>query len=451
MELKNKKILIVGIARSGIGSAKLCFQLGAKVALYDGKEREVFSDILKELEEYPFDYHFGSFDNKILEHINYLILSPGVPTDLQFIQLAKDMKIEVIGEIELAHAFCKAPILAITGTNGKTTTTSLVGEILKKYNPLTDVVGNIGNPFTNIVLDTKSEGIVVAEISSFQLETISSFKPKVSAILNLSEDHLNRHKTFENYVHAKLRIAENQDSDDYCILNYDDLICRDLSHRIKSKTIWFSMSEVVEGAYFQNNRLMAKLGGIEQEIIPLDEVKLLGSHNVENILAAIAIALCANVPVDIIRESIAAFKGVEHRIEFSGEVKGVKYYNDSKATNPDAAIKGIRAMITPTVLIAGGMDKGNTYEEWIKSFEKKVKALVLYGETKYKIEAAALQCGYKNIVIVNNLEEAVEKAAEIAIAGDSVLLSPACASWDMFKSFEERGDLFKKLITTLSV
>jgi len=451
MELRNKKILIVGIARSGIGSAKLCYQLGAKVALYDGKEREVFNDLLKDLEAFPFDYYFGDFNSKILEHVDYMVLSPGVPTDLHFIQLAKELQIEVIGEIELAYAFCKAPILAITGTNGKTTTTSLVGEILKKYNPLTDIVGNIGNPFTNIVLETKKEGIVVAEISSFQLETIKEFKPKVSAILNLSEDHLNRHKTFENYVHAKLRIAENQDVKDFCVLNYDDLICRDLSHRIKARSVWFSMKEEVEGVFLKDNKLMARFNKIAQEIIPIEDVKLLGTHNIENVLASIAIALCAEVPVNIIRECVSAFKGVEHRIEFSGEVGGVKYYNDSKATNPDAAIKGIKAMITPTVLIAGGMDKGSTYDEWINAFEDRVKALVLYGETKYKIEMAARNLGYSNIYIVNDLEEAVKKADEIAREGDSVLLSPACASWDMFKSFEERGDLFKKLISTLSV
>lgn len=451
MELRNKKVLIVGIARSGIGSAKLCFQLGAKVALYDGKERNAFEAILNELEEYPFDYYFGSFEDKILDHVDYLVLSPGVPTDLPFIQLAKELGIDVIGEIELAYIFCNSTILAITGTNGKTTTTTLVGEIMKKYYPRTEVVGNIGNPFTNIVLETKNDSIIVAEISSFQLETIKTFKPKVSAILNLTEDHLNRHKTFENYVQAKLRITENQDVKDFCVLNYDDLICRDLSHRIKPQVVWFSMTEAVEGVYFYDNKIMARFNNIDQDIMTLDKVKLLGKHNIENILAAIAIALCVEVPIDIIRESINAFKGVEHRIEFSGEVKGVKYYNDSKATNPDAAIKGIKAMITPTILIAGGMDKGSTYEEWINAFDNKVKALVLFGETKYKIEAVASQCGYTNVIIVNNLEEAVNEAAKIAEEGDSVLLSPACASWDMFKCFEERGDLFKKLITTLSL
>lgn len=451
MELKNKKVLIIGIARSGVGSARLCYELGAKVALYDSKDREEFDELLNELEAYPFDYHFGNFEIKYLDYTDFMVLSPGVPTDLPFIQVAKDMNIEVIGEIELAYAFCKAPIIAITGTNGKTTTTSLVGEILKKHNPLTEVVGNIGRPFTNIVLQTSKEGMVVAEVSSFQLETIKTFRPQISAILNLTEDHLNRHKTFENYVHAKLRIAENQSKDDYCVLNYDNLICRDLSHRINCKVVWFSLEEPVDGAYLKDNKLMAKFEDIDQEIMRIEEVGLLGRHNIENVLASIAIALCSGVPIDIIKKGITFFKGVEHRIEFSGEINGVKYYNDSKATNPDAAIKGIKAMIAPTILIAGGMDKGSTYDEWINAFDGKVKALVLYGETKYKIEATARQCGYMNTIIVENLEEAVNYAAKTAIAGDSVLLSPACASWDMFKSFEERGDLFKKLITTLSV
>ncbi|PKM95685.1 MAG: UDP-N-acetylmuramoyl-L-alanine--D-glutamate ligase [Firmicutes bacterium HGW-Firmicutes-1] len=451
MELNNKMVMIIGMARSGIGSAKLCYQQGATVAIYDGKDKSGFEDIIHSLAEYNFTYYFGEFDKSLLDSLDYMILSPGVPTDLSFIEKAKDKGIKVIGEIELAYAFCKSEIIAITGTNGKTTTTSLVGEIINAIHSNTFVVGNIGNPFTNVVLDTKEDGIVVAEISSFQLESIKTFKPKVSAILNLTEDHLNRHKTFENYVGAKLRITENQDENDYSILNHEDELCKELAKKIRAQILWFSMKEEVEGVYFKNNKLMVNYNGIHEEIMSMMDVKLLGSHNIENIMAAIAISLCMNIPFETIKTIITSFKGVEHRIEFSGEIKGVKYYNDSKATNPDAAIKGIMAMVTPTVLIAGGMDKGSEYDQWIRSFDNKVKILILFGETKEKIKQSAILCGFHSVIIVNTLEEAVLQASRTAEEGDCVLLSPACASWDMFTSYEERGDLFKKLITTLTV
>ncbi|PKM49806.1 MAG: UDP-N-acetylmuramoyl-L-alanine--D-glutamate ligase [Firmicutes bacterium HGW-Firmicutes-7] len=451
MIVNNKMVLIVGMARSGIGSAKLCHHLGAETAIYDSKDKACFEDIIESLAEYNFKYYFGEFDECLLDSLDYMVLSPGVPMELPFILKARNKGVEVIGEIELAYAYCKSQIIAITGTNGKTTTTSLIGEIMRAVNSKTFVVGNIGNAFTNVVLDTEEEGIVVAEISSFQLEAIKEFRPRISAILNLTEDHLNRHKTFENYCNAKLRITENQNENDYCILNYDDLLCRALADKIHAQIVWFSMKEQVEGVYFKNNTLIVNYNNVHVEIISMMDVKLLGGHNIENIMAAIAISLCMNVPFEIIKNCISSFSGVEHRIEFSGEVKGVKYYNDSKATNPDAAIKGIMAMITPTVLIAGGMDKGSDYGDWIRSFNQKVKSLILFGETKEKIKESAILNGFDSIIIVNTLEEAVLKAANIAKEGDSVLLSPACASWDMFKSYEERGDLFKKLITTLIV
>ncbi len=447
--MRNKNILIIGIARSGIGAAKLAYGLGAKVSLYDGKDKEGFNNIIEEYKEFPFEFYFGEFEARYLEGLDTMILSPGVPVDLWFVEEARKRKIEVIGEIELAYRVCKAPIIAITGTNGKTTTTSLVGEIISLYNKGTKVVGNIGKPFTNIAAEIEESDVVVAEISSFQLETIQSFAPKISAILNITEDHLNRHKTMENYIDSKTRIAENQSENNYCILNYDDAECIKIAKKIKAEPIWFSTQVKVEGAYIDNNVLYFSRNNSAEKIISADEITLLGKHNLENILAAIAITRMWEVPAEIIRKGISQFKGVEHRIEFSGTVKGVNYYNDSKATNPDAAIKGVLAMVSPTILIAGGMDKGSSYTEWINSFRGIIKEMILFGETKYNIEKAARECGFNSVFIVNNLEEAVFMAKDHAQTGDSVLLSPACASWDMFTSFEERGDLFKDLVTNL--
>lgn len=447
--MRDKSILIIGIARSGIGAAKLAHNLGARVALYDGKAKEVFENIIKEHKEFPFKYYFGEFEMKLLDGLDTMILSPGVPVDLWFIEEAKKRKIEVIGEIEMAYRVCLAPIIAITGTNGKTTTTSLVGEIITLFNKGTKVVGNIGTPFTNIAAEIKASDVVVAEISSFQLETIQSFAPKISAILNITEDHLNRHKTMDNYINTKARIAENQTDKDFCILNYDDAECRKIANIIKAEAVWFSTQNKVEGAYIDNDILYFSRNGNSKQIISRKEINLLGKHNLENILAAIAITSMWGVPAETIRKGIVGFKGVEHRIEFSGCVDGVNYYNDSKATNPDAAIKGVLAMVSPTILIAGGMDKGSSYTEWIKSFGSVIKEMILFGETKYNIEKAANECGFNSIYIVNNLEEAVSMAQEHSEKGDSVLLSPACASWDMFGSFEERGDLFKKLVCNL--
>lgn len=449
MELKGKNVLIIGMARSGISAAKLCHKLGAQVRIYDGKEQSNFEDKLDSLKKYPFKYIFGSFDDCLLSSADMLVLSPGVPTDLPFIEKARIMGILVIGEVELASNFCKGPIIAITGTNGKTSTTSLVGEIIKANGDDTYVVGNIGRPFSEVVLDIKTSSSVVAEISSFQLETIINFKPRISAILNLTEDHLNRHKTFENYINTKLRITENQSKDDYCILNYDDPLCRNLEESIPSNIIWFSMKNEVEGVYYSNDQIIANINHNKEIIVGIEEVKLLGSHNIENIMAAVAMAICANVSTNVIRKAVKAFKGVEHRIEYVDTVGDVKFYNDSKATNPDAAIKGIKAMITPTILIGGGMDKGSTFNEWFEAFDDKVRALIVFGETTNIIKRTAEEYNFENTIIVKNLEEAVSKAYELAKKGDSVLLSPACASWDMFESYEERGNLFKELVKEL--
>lgn len=447
MELKDKNILVIGMALSGISAAKLCMNKQANVTVYDGKTKEQLKDSLELFHEIQPKFLLGEFDYSILKSTDLIIISPGVPTDLLFITEAVNNNIPVISEIELAYRLCKAPIVAITGTNGKTTTTTLVGEIIKKHCEDTYVVGNIGIPFSSVVTKIPQEGRVVAEISSFQLETIHHFHPKVSAILNITPDHLNRHKTYENYINAKLRITENQSKEDYCIINYDNEICRKLAKEINSTIIFFSKNSLSErGVYIKDNLVCSNINGEEITII---EVNQLGEHNVENIMAAIAICVCMDIPIDIIYEVINNFKGVAHRVEYVTTINDVKYFNDSKATNEDAAINGINSMKSDIILIGGGMDKGGTFDDFINSFNGKVKGLILLGETASIIENVANKYGFNNVYRVNNLQEAVNKAYKIAKPGENVLLSPACASWDMFKNFEERGNLFKAYVKEL--
>ncbi|WP_341877165.1 UDP-N-acetylmuramoyl-L-alanine--D-glutamate ligase [Defluviitalea saccharophila] len=454
MEWQKKNILIIGMARSGISSAKLCSRLGANVKLQDMKTREeLIANMAEEinlLEGMGIQLILGEDPEPIIDTQDLIILSPGVPTDLGFIQKAKRMNIPVWSEIELGYVLCSCPIVAITGTNGKTTTTTLVGEIMKAYNPNTHVVGNIGTPFTERVEQIKQTDIVVAEISSFQLETIHTFKPKVSAILNITPDHLNRHKTYENYISAKERIFENQDSSDFCILDEDDEICRKMKEKVRAQIVPFSRKkELDKGVFVKGDEIYVKWNEINAGICKTSDLQILGDHNVENALAATAITICMGVPAEVVKKILISFKGVEHRIEYVDTVEGVQYYNDSKATNVDAAIIGIKAMKRPIVLIGGGMDKGADFTEWVNMFPDRVKHLVLIGETTDQIIQTAHEKGFFNISKASSLNEAVTLAKNIAVSGDCVLLSPACASWDMFKSYEERGDLFKQAVYAL--
>lgn len=448
MELKDKNILVIGMARSGISAAKLCMKKQGNVTLYDGKNKEQLEDSIQLFGEEKPMFAFGPFNHRLLEETELIIMSPGVPLNLPFIKKAEDMRIPIWSEIELAYHMCKAPIIAITGTNGKTTTTTLVGEIMKAYSEDTFVVGNIGIPFTEVVDQMEEGSQVVAEISSFQLETIQEFSPTVSAILNVTPDHLNRHKTMENYVNAKLRITENQSHRDYCVLNFDNDICRSLADKIPSQVIFFSKKPMKEkSVYIRENWVCTNLFSEEKRLIHTDDF---GEHHVENIMAAIAITICHDIPLDIILGAIKAFKGVAHRLEYVETIDSVRYFNDSKATNEDAAINGIKSMKATTVLIAGGMDKGSSFDKWITSFDGKVRALVVFGETASIIEETAKKYGFKHVYQVWNLQEAVLKASQLAVCGDNVLLSPACASWDMFRDYEQRGDMFKDYVHALT-
>ncbi len=450
MDMKNKKVLVFGSGISGIGAGKLLEQVGASVVLYDGKET-LDKEVLKAQlgDDTKAEIILGELSEEVMETLDLVVMSPGVPTDLPVVLKMRDMGIQIWGEVELAYTYGKGDVLAITGTNGKTTTTALLGEIMKNYKESVFVVGNIGNPYTAAALEMREDSVAVAEMSSFQLETIHEFRPKVSAILNITPDHLNRHHTMEAYIKAKEDIAKNQTKEDTCVLNYEDEVTRKIGENVKANVLYFSSQRKLDrGIYLDDGNIIFRQ---DEEILVcnVNELKLLGTHNYENVMAAVAMAAAYGTPMEVIRRTIKEFAGVEHRIEFVREKDGVAYYNDSKGTNPDAAIKGSQAMNRPTVLIGGGYDKDSEYEEWIQAFDGKVKLLVLVGATKEKIAEAAERVGFVSYVMADSFEEAVEKCIEAAEPGDAVLLSPACASWGMFKNYEERGDKFKELVNCL--
>ncbi len=452
MELTKKKVLVFGTGISGIAAAKLLLEQKAEVVVYDGNEDVDKCRIIDQICDGKSVHQnvtvvLGKLSEELLDEIQLMIISPGVPTDLPIVDRFREKNIPIWGEIELAYRVGKGDVLAITGTNGKTTTTALLGEIMKNFNEDTYVVGNIGNPYTSIAGKTSERSVIVAEMSSFQLETVYKFHPKVSAILNLSPDHLNRHHTMEAYIEAKQKIAMNQLERDTCVLNYEDEVTRKFGETLKANVLYFSSQRILEkGVYLKENAIFYNTGENEIKICQVEELKLLGIHNYENVMAAIAMSASYGVPIDVIRKSVMEFQGVEHRIEFVAEKNGVAYYNDSKGTNPDAAIKGIQAMNRPTLLIGGGYDKDSSYDEWISSFDGKVKKLVLVGATREKIADTAARLGFTESVFADTFEEAVEICIKNAVPGDAVLLSPACASWGMFKNYEERGDKFKELV-----
>lgn len=450
MELEGKRVLVAGTGISGIGAANLLTEAGIETVLYDGNEA-LNKEEIRQRVKHPVEVILGELTDEMIEAFDLMVLSPGISVNAPFVQKFKEHKIPVWSEIELAYYFSRGEIAAITGTNGKTTTTALVGEIVKCQYDSSFVVGNIGIPYTNVALDTKEESVIVAEISSFQLETIQQFRPKVSAVLNITPDHLDRHGTVECYADTKLKIAMNQTENEYCVLNYDDPTTRAMGMRIKAVPVYFSRLEKLEkGVYLDGDDFVISWNGTRQVICTMQDINLLGGHNHENILAAIAISYFMGVKPEAILEGVRKFKGVAHRIEFVAEINGVAYYNDSKGTNPDAAIKGIQAMNRPTYLIGGGYDKKSTYDEWIDAFDGKVKSLILLGQTAEKIAKTAKEHGFDQIVMVDSLEEAVSYAADHAEEGDAVLLSPACASWGMFKNYEVRGDQFKEFVHRLS-
>ncbi len=450
MDLRGKKVLVFGTGISGIGAGALLERAQASVILYDGNENLDKENLRKHFAaESSVEILLGSLPLEVMDQLELVVLSPGVPTDLPLVNQLREREIPIWGEVELAYRFASGEVLAITGTNGKTTTTALLGEIMKAYRDSVFVVGNIGTPYTGASLEMKEDSVTVAEMSSFQLETIDTFHPKVSAILNITPDHLNRHHTMEAYIQAKEEITKNQTEEDVCVLNYEDEVLRAFGEKLHTQVLYFSSRRKLErGIYLEDGKIIYA-DGKPEVLCKVEELKLLGMHNYENVMAASAMAAAYGVPLSSIRETIRNFGGVAHRIEFVAEKEGVAYYNDSKGTNPDAAIKAVEAMNRPTILIGGGYDKNSSYDEWIDSFGEKVRYLVLVGATKEKIAETARRKGFDNVILADTFEEAVMESARLAREGDAVLLSPACASWGMFKNFEERGDKFKELVNHL--
>ena len=451
MELKNKKVLVAGSGKSGIGAANLLKKVGAVVIIYDGNVKLNKEDILAKLDNKEnVDVILGELKEDVIKQFDLMILSPGIAIDAPFVNDVRDNNVPIWGEVELAYVVGKGRLAAITGTNGKTTTTALVGEILAAYYKDVNVVGNIGTPYTLTAFDSTEDTVRVAEISSFQLETIHTFKPDVSAVLNITPDHLNRHYTMECYTNVKMSIAMNQEENQPIILNYEDEILREYAPKLKNKIVWFSSkNKLEEGVYLDGKNIMYAENGEKRVITTTEDTTLVGIHNVENIMAAIGISVNMGVPDAVIKEAIKKFKAVAHRIEYVDTIDDVIYYNDSKGTNTDASIKAIQAMTRPTVLIAGGYDKKVTFDEWAKELEGKVKCLVLLGETSNQIADTAKKYGFENIIFTKSLEEAIDECKKNAQQGDAVLLSPACASWDMFDSYEQRGDMFKDYVKKL--
>ena len=447
MDFNGKKALIIGAGKSGIAAARLLDSQNAEVTLYDDKKLDVAEVKTKIGENYKGSIICEKLPENAGDGLDYLVLSPGVPIDAPLVLEVLKGGAKMIGEVELAYYFTKGKIVAVTGTNGKTTTTALTGELIKTKYPNTLVGGNIGIPFTEICLNSSDDGVTVAEMSSFQLDTTDTFHPYISMILNITPDHLDRHHTMENYIKAKLACTRNQTEDELCILNYEDPVLRDAAKDIKAKICWFSSKTVLnDGMVYKDGVIYEMRGGEPKKIIDVDDMMLIGRHNYENVMAAVAAARFMGVSIEDIRVGLKEFKPVEHRIEYVDTKNNVKYYNDSKGTNPDASIQAVKAMKGPTFLIGGGYDKGSTYDEWIESFEGKIKKLILMGQTREKIAECAKKHGFNDYIFVESMEEAVDYCKKNAVPGDTVLLSPCCASWGMFKNYEERGRIFKDLV-----
>lgn len=440
------KVLVIGAARSGLAGAEFLAKHGEQVVLTDMKTVEQ----LDNLHALGVSFIWGEQPDLSVVQPDYIVISPGVPLTIPPVQYAKAHQIPVIGELELAYRNCKAPFVAITGTNGKTTTTTLTGELLKKTGKRVFVGGNIGVPLISYVEQLQKQDVVVAEVSSFQLETTTTFCPHIGLMLNLTPDHLDRHSDMAGYLAAKAKIFANQKDSDYLILNYDDQALRALEKQSKGKVIFFSQQhKLKEGAYLEQNQVMLKLHGEQVKVCDAAEIAIKGKHNLENAMGAILLAYLSGVSVDDIRDVLRSFPGVEHRLEPVRTLHDVLYVNDSKGTNPDSTIKALEAYDRPIIIILGGKNKGSDFTQLAQLVNKRVKKAIVLGQAKSVIVEALEKAGFQDYIEKDTLEECVKAAAAFAESGDLVLLSPACASWDMFTSYEERGRLFKDLVQAL--
>jgi UDP-N-acetylmuramoylalanine--D-glutamate ligase len=450
MELKDKRVLVVGLGKSGVASALFLKSRGARVTVSDSKPETELRDEILLLLEHGITIETGGHGERTFRGQDLIVVSPGVPVDAPQLVQARSLGESVIGEIELAAQFLEGSIVAITGANGKTTTTSLAGEIVAAGNFPTLVGGNIGTPAVSFVGQAGPATWTVLEVSSFQLETIVNFRPRIAVILNITPDHLDRHKTFANYVHAKERIFENQRPDDFTVLNADDPTTSELSHRTGAQLFWFSRQRAIEkGAFIRGSHIYTRDGHFEQEIMPVTEVPLKGAHNLENVLAAVSVGILVGCRPNQIRHAVVNFKAVEHRLEFVARMAGVDYYNDSKATNVDATIKALESFPANIHLILGGKDKGSDYTLLNDLLRQRVKRVYTIGAAAAKIELQIQ--GATQIESAQTLENAVWRASESATPGDVVLLAPACASFDQFQSYEHRGRAFKQTVHSLAL
>lgn len=452
MNFEGKKVLVCGMARSGVSAAQCLYELGARVTISDSKAEEKLAEALQPLEGMDIRRCLGDQAQPAdLESYDLAVTSPGIPMQAPILRAVQAAGVPLIGELELGAQVSRAPLYAVTGTNGKTTTTTLIGEIFRNLGKTTYVVGNIGYPFTACALQCGEEDVAVAEVSSFQLETISTFHPHIAVMCNITEDHLNRHGTMEEYIRVKERIFENMGQGDYAVLNLDDPIVRGMAERIPCTPAFFSRRQEVEtGAYLEGEEVVFSLNGHKKRVLRADEIRIPGEHNLENALAATALAMLAGVPAPVVRHTLKTFPGVEHRIETVRTVEGVTYINDSKGTNVDASIRAVRAMKAPTVLLAGGYDKHTDFLPLAREIlASKIHTVVVLGDTAEQIERALRAVGFESILHAKTFEEAVLLARSCAKEGENVLLSPACASFDMFQDYEERGRVFKEIVSRL--
>ncbi len=450
MNLENKRVLVVGAGVSGQAVSEFLIRKKAKVTLTDSRSKEQMGSLAEQLAFQGVTLYLGASPVVDRENYDLLVVSPGVPLTVSPVVQAKEKGVPVIGELELSYHFTKSPIVAITGTNGKTTTTSLIGQMFRDAGYQTLVAGNIGLPLVSEVEKYTEKDVVVAEVSSFQLETTEQFRPRVAVILNITPDHLDRHGTMEEYSRAKARIFAHQQVGDWLVLNYDDPITRDFARECQDRVIFFSRQHILgQGSFIQEGKIMVNGVRGSYEITAAANLKIPGGHNLENALAAVAVGYAMGLAPTDIAQTLASFMGVAHRLEYIATLNGVTYVNDSKGTNPDAAMKALEAYDVPIVLIAGGKNKGVSFNNFAQKIKEKVRVLITVGIHGYQIEEAARQQGFTNIFPAEDYTQAVTLAYQQAKPGEVVLLSPACTSWDMFKNFEERGELFRRLVLEL--
>ena len=447
MELANKRVLVVGLGKSGVASALFLKNHGARVTVSDTKSGDELRNEIPVLLDHGITVETGGHGDRTFRGQDLIVVSPGVPVDAPPLIQARALGESVIGEVELAAQFLSGPIVAITGSNGKTTTTTLAGEIMTAGGLPTLVGGNIGTPAISLAERARPDTVIVLEVSSFQLETIATFRPRVAVVLNVTPDHLDRHRTFEVYADAKARVFENQQASDFAVLNADDATCVAMAARTRAQVFWFSrQKEVHRGAWVREGNILFRDPTGQREILQVSEIPLQGAHNLENVLAAICAGALMGCPPPKIRQAVRDFKAVEHRLEFVATIRGVDYYNDSKATNVDATIKALESFPANIHLILGGKDKGSDYAVLNELLRQRVKRVYTIGAAAAKIESQIKA----EIVHAETLENAIRKANATAVPGDIVLLAPACASFDQFKNYEHRGKMFKEIVRGLA-